>query len=39
MGRIIEDLLLLAKSEAGELRLEIREFSLGDLLQDSYNFV
>ncbi len=36
MGRIIEDLLLLAKSEAGELRLEIREFSLGDLLQDLY---
>jgi heavy metal sensor kinase len=36
MGRIIEDLLLLAKSEAGELRLDIREFSLGDLLQDLY---
>jgi heavy metal sensor kinase len=36
MGRIIEDLLLLAKSEADELRLDIREFSLGDLLQDLY---
>jgi len=36
MGRIIEDLLLLAKSEAGELRLDVREFSLGDLLQDIY---
>jgi len=36
MGRIIEDLLLLAKSEAGELRLDIREFSLSDLLQDLY---
>jgi signal transduction histidine kinase len=36
MGHIIEDLLLLAKSEAGELRLDIREFSLGDLLQDLY---
>jgi len=36
MGRIIEDLLLLAKSEAGEMRLDIREFSLGDLLQDLY---
>jgi heavy metal sensor kinase len=36
MGRIIEDLLLLAKSEAGELRLDIRDFSLGDLLQDLY---
>jgi heavy metal sensor kinase len=36
MGRIIEDLLLLAKSEAGELRLNVREFSLGDLLQDLY---
>ncbi|HXV21084.1 MAG TPA: heavy metal sensor histidine kinase [Desulfuromonadales bacterium] len=36
MGRIIEDLLLLAKSEAGELRLDVREFSLGDLIQDLY---
>ena len=36
MGRIIEDLLLLAKSEAGQMRLDVREFSLGDLLQDLY---
>ena len=36
MGRIIDDLLTLAKSEAGESRLEITEFSLSDLLQDLY---
>jgi len=36
MGLIIEDLLSLAKSEAGELYLKITEFSLSDLLQDLY---
>jgi len=36
MGRIIEDLLSLAKSEAGELHLKVTEFSLSDLLQDLY---
>ncbi len=36
MGRIIEDLLTLAKSDAGELPLEIRELSLSDLLQELY---
>lgn len=36
MGRIIEDLLTLAKSEAGELPLSIREISLSDLLQELY---
>ncbi len=36
MGRIIDDLLTLAKSEAGETHLEIIEFSLSDLLQDLY---
>jgi heavy metal sensor kinase len=36
MGRIIEDLLLLAKSEAGELRLQVADLSLGDLLQEIY---
>lgn len=36
MERILEDLLTLAKSEAGEMRLEIAEFSLSDLLQDLY---
>ena len=36
MGHIIEDLLSLAKSEAGELYLKITEFSLSDLLQDLY---
>ncbi len=36
MERIIEDLLTLAKSEAGETSLEITEFSLSDMLQDMY---
>ncbi|BCR03516.1 two-component sensor histidine kinase [Desulfuromonas versatilis] len=36
MERIIEDLLTLAKSEAGESRLEITSFSLSDQLQDLY---
>jgi heavy metal sensor kinase len=36
MDRILEDLLALAKSEAGELNLNIVEFSLSDLLQDLY---
>jgi len=36
MGRILEDLLELAKSEAGELHLDFEEFSLSDLLQDIY---
>ncbi|MEZ4600684.1 MAG: heavy metal sensor histidine kinase [Syntrophotaleaceae bacterium] len=36
MGRIIEDLLILAKSEAGEKSLEIKEISLSDLLQELY---
>jgi len=36
MGRIIEDLLTLAKSESGELPLSIREISLSDLLQELY---
>jgi heavy metal sensor kinase len=36
MDRILEDLLALAKSEAGELRLDVVEFSLSDLLQDLY---
>jgi heavy metal sensor kinase len=36
MGRIIEDLLLLAKSEAGGLPMECKEFSLSDMLQDLY---
>jgi heavy metal sensor kinase len=36
MGRILEDLLLLAKSEAGELRLTLTTFSLSDMLQDLY---
>jgi heavy metal sensor kinase len=36
MERIIENLLLLSKSEAGELTLEIREFSLSDLVQALY---
>jgi signal transduction histidine kinase len=36
MSRIIEDLLTLAKSEAGEKSLEIRELSLSDLLQVLY---
>ncbi len=36
MGRIIEDLLTLAKSEAGELPLSISLLSLSDLLQEMY---
>ncbi|MDY0262170.1 heavy metal sensor histidine kinase [Syntrophotalea acetylenica] len=36
MSRIIEDLLLLAKSEGGEKPLAIREMSLSDLLQELY---
>lgn len=36
MGRIIEDLLTLAKSEAGARSLVIKPFSLSDLLQGVY---
>ena len=36
MGRIIDDLLTLAKSDAGELSLVIGELSLSDLLQELY---
>ena len=36
MGRILEDLLALAKSEAKAFHLEIEEFSLSDLLQDIF---
>jgi len=36
MGRIIEDLLALAKSEAGEIPLAITDVNLTDLLQDLY---
>ncbi len=36
MERIIENLLTLSKSEVGELPLEIREFSLSDLIQGLY---
>lgn len=36
MGRIINDLLTLAKSEAGEMPLEMKEFSLSDLVQELY---
>jgi len=36
MERIIEDLLDLAKSDAGELPLEISELSLSDLVQELY---
>lgn len=36
MGRIIDDLLNLAKSDAGELKLTVTEFSLSDMLQDLY---
>ncbi|TLM63944.1 MAG: HAMP domain-containing protein [Deltaproteobacteria bacterium] len=36
MERIIENLLLLAKSESGELTLELREFNLSDLVQALY---
>ena len=36
MGRIIDDLLSLAKSDSGEMKLTITEFSLSDMLQDLY---
>jgi len=36
MERIIENLLLLTRSESGELTLEVREFSLSDLVQALY---
>ncbi len=36
MGRIIEDLLTLAKSDAGEMTMEMKELSLSDLLQELY---
>jgi heavy metal sensor kinase len=36
MERIIESLLTLAKSEIGELTLEIKELSLSDLVQELY---
>ncbi len=36
MGRIIDDLLALARSDAGELPLEVKEISLSDLLQELY---
>lgn len=36
MERIIEDLLMLAKSEAGELPMEKKPLSLSDLLQELY---
>lgn len=36
MGRIIDDLLSLAKSVSGELRLNLTDFSLSDMLQDIY---
>ena len=36
MERIIESLLTLAKSEAGELTLEMKELSLSDLAQELY---
>ncbi len=36
MGRIIEDLLALAKSEAGEIPLALTDVNLSDLLQDLY---
>ncbi len=36
MGRIIEDLLTLAKSEAGELPMSITTVSISDLLQELY---
>jgi heavy metal sensor kinase len=36
MERIIENLLTLSKSEVGELPLEIKEFSLSDLIQGLY---
>jgi len=36
MGRILEDLLTLAKSESGELPLSIGQLSLSDLVQELY---
>jgi len=36
MERIVSDLLSLARSDSGEMRLDIAEFSLSDLLQDIY---
>ena len=36
MGRIIEDLLTLAKSESGELPLVLTQFSFCDLIQELY---
>jgi heavy metal sensor kinase len=36
MGRIIDDLLSLAKSASGELHLNLTDFSLSDMLQDIY---
>lgn len=36
MSRIIEDLLALAKSEAGEIPLALADVNLSDLLQDLY---
>ncbi len=36
MGRIIEDLLALAKSEAGEIPLAMIDLNLNDLLRDIY---
>jgi heavy metal sensor kinase len=36
MGRIIENLLTLAKSDVGELPPDIKELSLSDLLQELY---
>lgn len=36
MGRIIEDLLALAKSEVGEIPLVLTDLNLNDLLQDLY---
>jgi signal transduction histidine kinase len=36
MERIIESLLTLAKSEVGELTLEMKELSLSDLVQEIY---
>ncbi len=36
MERIIESLLTLTKSEVGELKLEIKELSLSDLVQELY---
>lgn len=36
MERIVSDLLSLARSDSGEMRLELADFSLSDLLQDIY---